>query len=568
MCGIFFYKGCLFTHDDVVKTVFGMNHRGPDNTTVVSKGDMTMVFWRLRINDTTEAGDQPFISDDKHYFMCNGEIYNHLELGQHDKCKSSSDCEDLFYLLKDSKHRHRVPDMLDGVFAYVFYDDVSKEVFVARDPYGVRGLFELTYYNINGDIEKMFASEMKMLYPFYERLMKINGIKHCQLTPFKPSTSYQFQFGTTYHYLDTYFRLPDIHKNIFLSKYMTSEMNEEMMMLKIREMFENGVRKRVMMSDREVGCFLSGGLDSSLVAGYAMKIRKELGHNEKFHTFSIGFPNSPDLYYARKVAEHIGSCHHEVVVGKDEILSYLPEIVRTGETVDITTIRASTWMYALSKYISKNTNVVVVLSGEGSDELTQGYLYFKNAPDADSADEESKRLLKELYYYDVLRADRMTAAHGLEVRVPFLDKEFTRFYLSIPSDMRYVRNGVEKYLLRKAFSGYDIIPEEIVWRKKEAFSDGVSLQTESWHTIIQNYVYQFRSEMEDMEIQDKGPVPQTDEARFIYYHFLKNYGMYPIYLNTPKYWLPQWVKYKNGVIDPSARTIDAYETKDGEDKKQ
>lgn len=559
MCGIFFYKGLFFSSKDVVDRVSHLNHRGPDNTTVRILGDMTMIFWRLRINDTTEAGDQPFISDDgKQLLICNGEIYNYRELGQEQKCKSHSDCEALFHLIKDSSHRHLVGDKLDGVFAYVFYDDNTQEVFVGRDPYGVRGLFEMSFYNKNGEIEKMYASELKMLYPFYEELKRDVGIKNLELMQFKAGSCYQFQFGTTYHFDNKYFRLPDLEKESDMSKYYNKGMGEDEIKVVITQLFEEAVRKRLVMSDREVGCFLSGGLDSSLVAGYAMKIRKEIGYTRPFHTFSIGFPNSPDLFYARKVAEYIGSQHHEVIVGKEEILSYLPEIVRTGETVDITTIRASTWMYALSKYIREKTDVVVVLSGEGSDELCQGYLYFKKAPNAKDGSDESHRLLNELVYYDVLRADRMTAAHGLEVRVPFLDKAFTRFYLSTPYEMRYVRNGIEKYLLRSAFSGLGVIPEEIIWRKKEAFSDGVSLQTESWHDIIKSYVYNYRDKMLGMEVDERGPVPESDEARYIYYYFKKNYGEYPVCMNTPHYWLPRWVEFKDGKADPSARNIDAY----------
>ena len=560
MCGIFFYKGRAFSNDYVISQIGHLNHRGPDNTTIKTKGDMTMIFWRLRINDVSEAGDQPFISEDgNQYLICNGEIYNHHLLGQDNECKSQSDCEALFHLLKNYTQRHKVAEQLDGVFAYIFYDETAQEVFVGRDPYGVRGLFELSFYN-NGEIEKMFASEMKMLYPFYSQLKKMDGVKNIELTPFKPGSCYQFQFGTTYHYPYNYFQLPDLENQRDLSTHYYNEMNEENIKIKITELFKEAVKKRLTMSEREVGCFLSGGLDSSLVAGYAMKIRKEMGLTGPFHTFSIGFVNSPDLYYAKKVAEYIGSTHHEVIVSKEEILSYLPEIVRVGETVDITTIRASTWMFALSKYIKENTNVVVVLSGEGSDELCQGYLYFKKAPNAKEASDESHRLLKELVYYDVLRADRMTANHGLEVRVPFLDKAFTRFYLSTPYNSRFVRNGTEKYLLRSAFAGKGIIPDEVIWRQKEAFSDGVSLQTESWHDIIKAYVSQFREN--ECGIQEWGPQPDNEEAMFIYKNYVKHYGEYPVYLNTPHYWLPRWVEYKDGKIDPSARNINAYEKND------
>lgn len=198
--------------------------------------------------------------------------------------------------------------------------------------------------------------------------------------------------------------------------------------------------------------------------------------------------DSPDLLAARKVADHIGSEHHEVLFNSEEGIQVLDEVIFSLETYDITTVRASVGMYLISKYIRKNTDSVVIFSGEGSDELTQGYIYFHKAPSPEKAEEESERLLKELYLFDVLRADRTTAAHGLELRVPFLDHRFSSYYLSLPADMRIPKNGIEKHLLRETFEDSNLIPKEILWRPKEAFSDGITSVKNSWFRILQEYI--------------------------------------------------------------------------------
>ena len=197
---------------------------------------------------------------------------------------------------------------------------------------------------------------------------------------------------------------------------------------------------------------------------------------------------SPDIAYARKVAAHLGTEHYEVSFTVEEGFQAVRDVIYSLESYDITTVRASVGMYLVSKYIKEHTDTIVLFSGEGADELCQGYIYFHKAPSDAEADEESRRLLKDLYLYDNLRADRTTAAHGLELRVPFLDKYFTSYYLSLPPADRRPKDGIEKYFLRKAFSDSKLLPDEVLWRPKEAFSDGVSSKSMSWYQLLQKLV--------------------------------------------------------------------------------
>ncbi|NXM57992.1 ASNS synthetase, partial [Illadopsis cleaveri] len=323
----------------------------------------------------------------------------------------------------------------------------------------------------------------------------------------------------------------------------------------IRILFENAVRKRL-MAHRRIGCLLSGGLDSSLVAAVLLKLMKEVNINYPLQTFAIGMENSPDLLAARKVAAHIGSEHHEVILNTEEGIQAIEEVIFSLETYDITTIRASIGMYLVSKYIRKKTDSVVIFSGEGSDELTQGYIYFHKAPSPEEAAEESERLLKELYLFDVLRADRTTAAHGLELRVPFLDHRFTSYYLSLPAELRIPKNGIEKYLLRLSFEDSNLLPKEILWRPKEAFSDGIASVKKSWFSILQDYIDQQVDDLLLEKAAEKYPFnpPKTKESYYYRQIFEKHYPGRSSWL--PHYWMPRWVK----ATDPSARTLKHYKS--------
>jgi len=254
----------------------------------------------------------------------------------------------------------------------------------------------------------------------------------------------------------------------------------------IRLLLKEAVKKRL-MAERRIGSFLSGGLDSSLVTALLVQCLNEVGCEYKIQTFSIGMEGSPDLKAARIVANYLGTEHHEVQFTPEEGIAALCEVISSLESFETIIIRGSVAQYLLSKYIKENTDTTVVFSGEGSDEVCQGYIYFHKAPTAADADAESRRSLRDLYLYDNLRIDRTTAAHGLEVRVPYLDKFFTSYYLSIPPEKRQPQDGIEKHLLRSAFANTGLLPDEILWRPKEGFSDGVSSKTKSWFKLLQEH---------------------------------------------------------------------------------
>ena len=255
----------------------------------------------------------------------------------------------------------------------------------------------------------------------------------------------------------------------------------------IRLLLKEAVKKRL-MSERRIGCLLSGGLDSSLVTALLVQSLTEVGCDYKVQTFSIGMEDSTDLKAARTLAKYLGTEHHEVQFTPDEGFAAIHEVILSLESFDTIVIRGSVAMYLVCKYIKENTDTTVIFSGEGSDELCQGYIYFHKAPTAADGDADSRRLLHDLYLYDNLRADRTTAAHGLELRLPFLDKFFTSYYLSLPPEKRQPQDGVEKHLLRSAFAGTGLLPDEILWRPKEGFSDGVSSKKQSWFRLLQEHI--------------------------------------------------------------------------------
>ncbi|KKM03058.1 hypothetical protein LCGC14_1778200, partial [marine sediment metagenome] len=314
----------------------------------------------------------------------------------------------------------------------------------------------------------------------------------------------------------------------------------------IRELFTEAVRKRL-VSDRPIGFLVSGGLDSSLVAAVAHRL---LG--KQITTFSIGLPGSPDLLAARQVATHLQSDHHEVVISTDDILEALPKVVYHDETYDITTIRASIPMYLLSKYIAMHTNIKVIFSGEGADELLGGYLYFHKAPSYNALQNETLRLLQELYKYDVLRGDRTTAAWGLEIRVPFLDADFLSFVSNLdPSHKMPQRHTIEKAIVRDAFDGY--LPDAVLYRQKEAFSDGVG-----YSSVVSLKNRAAENKQRCLDIIPNTASPVTDEAHLYYFLFREHYSDRPG-LHTEYYWMPMWHK---GVTDPSATVLETHKLKE------
>jgi asparagine synthase (glutamine-hydrolysing) len=309
------------------------------------------------------------------------------------------------------------------------------------------------------------------------------------------------------------------------------------------------------MSDRTVGMFLSGGVDSSLIAAIAQNIANK--NNIILETFSVGLKGSPDLENAQIVAKHINTKHHEVVITIEDAIMALNDTIKHLESYDITTIRASVPQYLLSKYIKENTDVTVILSGEGADEILGGYLYFHYAPNNTEFMLENERLLKNLYQYDVLRTDRTTAAHGLEVRVPFLDKEFLELIYSLPSSYKVpmMHNDVkkEKFILRNAYSNTKLLPDNILWRKKDAFSDAVGY---NWVDSVKKYADEKITDnmLCNANLTFPNNPPLTKEAYLYRSIFESNYaGCSNLITN---FWMPKWIS--KSILDPSATYLNVH----------
>lgn len=551
MCGIWAYLAKTKQIKDSKLTLLqekfkNVKGRGPENENFMEvNNNVIFGFHRLCIVDVSEEANQPFVLKDKNrelYLMCNGEIYNKDSLIDNHNltCKSSSDCEPIIHLYKNYGIEKTV-DLLEGVFAFNLLDinleNNTCKFMAVRDRIGVRPMF----MGFNENNEYGFSSEIKGLSGIFETI-----------EVFTPGTIVTLNYNLN----DINFKLS---KQIYYPfDYDTKLTDLETIYPLVRYQFTEAVRKRL-MSDRPICCLLSGGLDSSLVTAIVASLSEN-----PIHTFSIGMPGGTDFKYAKMVADKIGSIHTEILFSKEEGIKAIKDVIWAIESYDITTVRASVGQYLISKYIKDNTDNIVVYIGDGSDELTGGYKYFCNAPNSESFHQECVKLIKEIHLYDCLRADRAVSIHGLETRVPFLDSSFVDLYLSIDPKLRMPVNGVEKHLLRQAFDSEDLLPKEVLWREKEAFSDGVSSQKESWFQILQNHINQEISDQE-FEMESKKYVlntPLTKEA----YYYRKIFGKLfeEKHSNViPHFWLPNW---SGNITEPSARVLDVYQSNNKEDK--
>ena len=329
------------------------------------------------------------------------------------------------------------------------------------------------------------------------------------------------------------------------------EFDEDIICDKINRLLTNAVKKRL-MSEREIGCLLSGGLDSSLITSLVSKYQQ----SGQLNTFSIGMKGSIDLEYSKKVANYLNTKHHQIEISENEFLDAIETVIYNIESYDTTTVRASVGNYLVSKYIKENSDCKVIFNGDGSDEVCCGYVYLKNAPSSNDLQLESERLIKEIFYFDVLRSDRSISCNGLEARTPFLDKSFVKYYLSIPAELKQFDgiDRLEKHLLRKAFHNHNVLPNEVLWRRKCAFSDGVSSQKKSWHKIIQYHVDDIITDQEFLEQKNNYQhcPPQMKES----YYYRKVFDSFFTNQNNliPHYWMPKWAS----TTDPSARELEGY----------
>ena len=536
MCGIFLLLNNnnydeMFIYQEFLKA----GHRGPEFSFFDflnnndSKNDY-IGFHRLAINGLDINSHQPIVVDNIK-LICNGEIYNYKELYKKLNITptTNSDCEVIIHCYKKYGIDYTL-QLLDGVFAFALLDNSNDTIFVARDPYGVRPMY--TFTSINN--MWIFSSELKQIDKFY-----LNN--NDNIIQFPPSNCYilekkkgEWRFKKSFQYVTNLIQpleftsYDDVYCNI--NKYLTS-----------------AVVKRIHTSDRPIACLLSGGLDSSLITSIVSK-----NYDKKLKTFSIGLKGSEDLKYAKIVADFLDTDHTEVIVSDEDFFSAIPEVIEKIESYDTTTVRASVGNYLLGKYIAENTDCKVIFNGDGSDELCGGYLYFHNCPDELEFDKECKRLLNDISYFDVLRSDRSISTNGLEPRTPFLDRTWVQYYLSIDPEIRFhpKHKQCEKYLLRKSFDDGTYLPKSVLWRTKEAFSDGVSSIKKPWYEIINNSISKKFNDNEDLDLVVNNPV--TNEQK--YYRMLFNKYYNNSQDTIPYFWMP---KYSNA-NDSSARTLDIY----------
>ena len=564
MCGIFSILNNRYALDKIEFNFKKGKKRGPENSKLININNKNIWFGfhRLAINGyKDENAEQPFNINGIH-LICNGEIYNWKELYSTMGItgRSNSDCEVIIYLYLKYGIEQTL-QMIDGVFAFVLYDENAKLVYVARDTYGVRPLFikHVTGFNKitnNTSNTVAFASELKQLMGFDN----YNNIKQ-----FTPGTYSKFGISESY---DRVFIYPE---NIPFSK-ITSFPNHFNTLMKnnditnacslIKNSLTNAVEKRVKNTEREIACLLSGGLDSSLITALVNKLTP----GKKISTWSIGMEGSEDLKYAKIVANHIGSEHHEIIVTEQDMLSCIESVIYDIESYDTTTVRASIGNWLISKYIKEHSDCKVVFNGDGSDEVCGGYLYFHYSPDSIDFDKECRKLLNQIHFFDVLRSDRSISSHGLEARTPFLDRQFVQTYMSINPNLRnhVFLDKCEKYLLRKAFDDGELLPKEILWRTKEAFSDGVSSSKNSWFEVLQDHIKNNIFEhapniLERQQIYYKKKTPKTLEQlhyRMVFESQFKNMGDI-----IPYFWMPNFVD----ASDASARTLNIYKEKMGGD---
>lgn len=546
MCGIVAAFELKQSSDKVRSRILEMakklRHRGPDWSGIFSNDKTVMAHERLAIVDPI-SGKQPLFSPDKKLVLAvNGEIYNHRELrkqfeGKYD-FQTESDCEVIIPLFKE-KGANFIDD-LNGIFGFALYDTENDEYLIARDHMGIIPLY------IGWDSHGTFyvASELKAL----------EGVCN-KIEIFPPG-----------HYLYS--------KDGELKQWYTREWRDFDKVKdnptdidKLRTALEDAVHRQL-MSDVPYGVLLSGGLDSSITSAIAKKYAQKRIESDdtseawwpQLHSFSVGLEGSPDLAAAEKVAKYIGTVHHSIKFTIQEGLDAIRDVIYYLETYDITTVRASTPMYLMARVI-KSMGIKMVLSGEGSDELFGGYLYFHKAPDAKEFHDETVRKLDKLYQYDCLRANKSLMAWGIEGRVPFLDKEFMDIAMTLnPNDKMITPERMEKWVLREAFK--DHLPDSIVWRQKEQFSDGVGY---SWIDKLKEVVEEAVSDEQLANAQHRFPVqPPTSKEEYYYRSiFEEHFPSEPAALTVPS--VPSvacstptalaWDASFQNMNDPSGRAV-------------
>jgi asparagine synthase (glutamine-hydrolysing) len=586
MCGIFalLNNHNILTRAYVEEQFLKGKHRGPENSSMNEvMVNATFGFHRLAINGLNDESNQPICIDNV-ILICNGEIYNYKELYtlMGIQPTTQSDCEVIIHLYKKYGIEQTL-QLLDGVFSFCLLDNRiicgTTQMYIGRDPYGVRPLYWLSPEKVQKGGIYGFASELKQLSNMCKTLTRIpnpnsnNTILSlpCRyvVKQFMPGSYSQYELPFKQHRLwrpklvnKTYHR----HGFNTCSSFRLSQ-PYDYYINNIQTYLVSAIEKRCSTTDRPIACLLSGGLDSSLITALVSEYHKRNGL-PPLETYSIGLENGEDLYYARKVADYLGTKHTEVIVTEEDFVKAVPEVIIDIESYDTTTVRASIGNWLLGKYISQHSEAKVIFNGDGSDELTGGYLYMGYAPDSLEFDKECRRLLNDIYMFDVLRSDKSISSHGLEPRTPFLDREWVQYYLTIPYELRFHKNGnrVEKCILRDAFdtpyfsnmNGSSLLPDDVLWRKKEAFSDGVSKHSRSLHTIMfEHALHELMKKTEDITTTiptsyGEHLLPNTPEQLWYRSIFEEHYSGHGKIV--PYFWMPKYVKS----TDSSARTLAEY----------
>ena len=546
MCGIvcaFNIKGNNeIVRSNVLKMAQKVRHRGPDWSGIYSSKSAILAHERLAIVDPT-SGKQPILSEDGlKAIAVNGEIYNHKILREtftsDYNFRTESDCEVLLALYE--KKGVKFLNDLNGIFAFALYDSSKDKYFIARDHMGIIPL----YMGWDNDDIFYVSSELKSLEGICNKIELFPPGHYIESDSMDLKKWYNPEWVSYENVADSNTSIKAIHDSL------------------------SAAVKRQLMSDVPYGVLLSGGLDSSITSALAKKFSsKRVESDDKqdawwpqLHSFSVGLKDAPDLKAAKIVADHIGTIHHEINFTVQEGIDAIRDVVYHLETYDITTIRASTPMYLLARAI-KSLGIKMVLSGEGADELFGGYLYFHKAPNAKEFHEETVRKLDKLHMYDCLRTNKSLAAWGIEGRVPFLDKEFMDVAMNINPKDKMIKNGrIEKWVLREAFKDY--LPESVLWRQKEQFSDGVGY---SWIDSLKDLVSKEVSDDDMKNASNTFPLntPQNKEEYYYRSIFTDHFSSQAAALSVPS--VPsvacstpqalEWDEAFKNMNDPSGRSI-------------
>ena len=604
MCGIFYFETVSRIALPQLKTLqetwIGSSHRGPDKSVFIRDDTRAWGFHRLSINGMDPAADQPFYLKNCQ-LICNGEIYNFRslieEFGLEGEYRSGSDCEIIIHLYRKIGI-HETLRRLDGVFGFVLYDYDSDLTYVARDPVGVRSLYigvcrhdgafggeysDLGCVSLNPDHYGIcIASEMKSIHVLCDTIVQFPAGCYMEYSG-ADSEDGTAVFKSYYENASIYYESDKVvlkrtndesmlecqvkNLRVRYSYPVASEGGEGGegdVCRNIRELFTAAVKKRL-MSERPVGCLLSGGLDSSLVTAIVARELKKTAPDTVLNTYSIGLTGSVDLIWARRVAEYLGTCHHEVAFTERDFLDAIHETIYQTESYCTTTIRASVGNYLISKYIQQQTDDVVIYCGDMSDEIFGSYRGFLKAPSDADFKAENERMIRDVRFFDLLRSDKSISGAGLEARVPFADKAFLTYVMSIPPQFKRFYDGgagarMEKYILRKAFESEGLLPDDVLWRRKEAFSDGVSSQDgRTWIQMVKEHADRI---IPDSDFNNPRHTlyslynPPYDKESFYYRRIFES--AYDGRGETiPYYWRHPFC---DGVLDPSARLLDFYIT--------